>query len=243
MSRSVQYVAYLALMVGLLAIGIVGMGLGLNPTGPLLLFGGTFAVGMFLVQRRLDRRRTAKLRRTALELGLRFQETGERLEAESLLALPLLAHGVPRGIRNVISTKGEERELVVFDYAYRDGQRGPLVGQTCAAVRLRQEGVPEFQLRPEHWVHRLGEIVGFGDIDFDTHPDFSTRYRLLGKDEDAIRGLFRRGLLDRLTGDPGWSIESNGEWVLFYREDSRIAPADLARFHSESRTLASLLSN
>jgi hypothetical protein len=46
--------------------------------------------------------------------------------------------------------------------------------------------MPHFALRPEKAWHKIGSWFGHQDIDFDSHPRFSSTYLLRGGDESAI---------------------------------------------------------
>ena len=98
--------------------------------------------------------------------------------------------------------------------------------------------LPDFELSP-------GSVaLGRQDIDFETDPEFSDRYRLRGRDEDAVRRIFRAEVREFFTrpshdedfllvghevGDwrkmdlvtEGWYAESRGGWLIVYRPHPR----------------------
>ena len=67
-----------------------------------------------------------------------------------------------------------------------------------AVISFRSPGLnpPRFVLRPEILFHRMGDVVGLHDIDFDSHPQFSKKYLLRGTADEKVRELFRHDVLD-----------------------------------------------
>jgi hypothetical protein len=59
-----------------------------------------------------------------------------------------------------------------------------------AAFHTPHLQLPYFALYPESFLSVVGELFGFNDIDFETHPGFSKRFKLSGKEELRIRLLF-----------------------------------------------------
>ena len=101
--------------------------------------------------------------------------------------------------------------------------------QTVAAFKFLA-ALPQFDLRPENFLHRIGSAFGYQDIDFDSNPEFSKRYLLRG-DEEQVRRLFTPSLLmffEQL--EKGWSVETSGPWLMAYRLGKQLKPqADLFR--------------
>ena len=95
--------------------------------------------------------------------------------------------------------------------------------------------LPAFQLRPEHLFHKIGAALGFDDIDFDDHPQFSKAYLLRSPQEQAVRDLFNNDVLDFFgTIDKKVCVEADGEWLVMYRQSRRVKADQLAAFLEES---------
>ena len=93
--------------------------------------------------------------------------------------------------------------------------------------------LPEFELRPEHFFHKIGQALGYSDIDFETHPEFSRRYLLRGPDEAAIRDFFQPELLSFFESNQGVSLEASGDRLIYYRARKRIKPEEVRAFMEE----------
>ena len=99
---------------------------------------------------------------------------------------------------------------------------------------------PRFELKPERLFDKLAVALGAQDIDFGENPRFSKSYLLRGKDESAVRALFKPAVLRHLESRPGWSVEGGGGWFVLYQLDHCVEPPDLAGFIDEARRLAAV---
>jgi hypothetical protein len=115
---------------------------------------------------------------------------------------------------------------VVFDYRYVTGggnsqrtHRQTVFYVTGDALRL-----PSFSLRPENFLHRIGELFGFRDIDFERRPEFSRLFLLRGEEEEAIRKAFGDGVLRFFEERPGTCATGGVSELLFWRPGSFVAP-------------------
>ncbi len=200
------------------------------------------AVVAWLVSRRWERQRTEALQRLCMMLGFSFSAEDPGLEHEAWRRLPLFQRGRSRRCKNVMRGTIRGLEAIVFGYQYTTGggQSSTTHRQTVAAFRLSGRALPQFSMSPESLFHRLGQMLGVRDIDFESHPDFSKRYVLKGKDEAAIRALFHPGLVQRFSQGTPWSLEGGGEWLVTYRPRKRVRTDELQRFMEEAAELASL---
>ncbi len=184
-------------------------------------------------------RRPQQLEETAPKLGLAFEKKDKNgLLMHTLRGLPLMKQFYVH-VSNVHRGQARGAALVVFDHHWSSpGNSGD---QTVASYALPGRALPEFQLRPESATDRLVAKLGFQDVDFDTHPRFSASYRLETKDEGAIRTIFRPELLDHLEGEPGWSLEGRGEWLVAYRAGRLVEPPGLHAFVEQTGRIAERL--
>jgi len=58
--------------------------------------------------------------------------------------------------------------------------------------------------------------MGFQDIDFESHPEFSKLFVLQGPSEDAIRDYFKPTLLEFFETKKGISLEADRDTMFFY---------------------------
>jgi hypothetical protein len=167
---------------------------------------------------RLNEQRYDLVRRTSLRLGLGL----DQFHLTTLGRTPLLT--------NLQTRKEEGTNVAVFDYQ-QEIQAGKATYTTQeTVVWLRRTGtrLPEFAIRPgaESWLGRdLFEVfTGPTDINFESHPEFSRHYYLRGDDEEAIRKLFHKGVLEFFEQQEGLIVECCGNKLLIYRDMVSVEP-------------------
>jgi hypothetical protein len=76
---------------------------------------------------------------------------------------------------------------------------------------------PKFQLSPEGWFSKLGQLFGSHDIDFEDSPEFSDAYRLRGGDEAAIRQLFTPEIRRFFAATPDQCVTGGGRFLFWWK--------------------------
>ncbi|GAB4396770.1 MAG: hypothetical protein OHK0053_11650 [Microscillaceae bacterium] len=86
-------------------------------------------------------------------------------------------------------------------------------------VTVMDQALPDFTLSPENLVDKVWQSVGYEDIDFEGHPVFSERFKLMGEATEAIRYLFQNGLVDKLEANapPNLQIEARQNRLIFHQ--------------------------
>ena len=153
-----------------------------------------------------ERERTRQMELAAARLDLVFQEKDPGLPFR---AFSLLSH-LSGSIRNVSKGEVGGSEMVLLDYNYREGfgEGTTSITQTVGAVRVAGLKLPAFLLEAKR--------ARFKGMKFDSHPQFSKKYRLTGADETAIRQLFGSYILEFFQHARGESVECDGEWMIIY---------------------------
>jgi len=81
--------------------------------------------------------------------------------------------------------------------------------------------IPEFTIEKEGLFDRIFDPVrtftGYKDIDFALYPKFSSKFLLMGKDEQAVRGFFNEDLIGFFEKNQIHHIESNGESLMILK--------------------------
>ena len=90
--------------------------------------------------------------------------------------------------------------------------------------------LPSFTLRPENLFHKIGQVFGYQDIDFDSHPEFSKRYLLKAENESDVRHAFGTDVLSFYESDQKLSTEAAGRQLIHYRAAKRVPPNEIAEF-------------
>ena len=202
----------------------------------LLIIGILAVVGVILVvAHRFEKARSKQFQAVADELGLQFYPNGDTAIQNAIGQLRLFNQGHGRKTRNMLSGRTEDVDIAIFGYRYKTGggKHQQTHQQTVISFRSPQLSLPEFELRPEHMFHKIGQAFGYKDIDFDSNPVFSKRYILRGQNEAAIRDLFTPEILAFFDVQKGVSIEATNDRLIYYRASKRIKPEKVRSFMEE----------
>ncbi len=101
--------------------------------------------------------------------------------------------------------------------------------------------LPTFQIQPEGLLAKVSIAFGFQDINFDDHPEFSERYRLMGDHERMIREFFTKPVLDLLASNTGWWIDSNRRGLIVYKKNHMLSRKQIIESMDLAVELAALL--
>lgn len=177
-----------------------------------------------LVAAPLLRRQLAEIDEAARRMGMGMKRVTEPSDlTEPGLDLPVLR----RSMEAVIRGKHEGADVLIGRYTVGSETK---YGTAVACFRLPRE-LPVFVLAPEGISDKLESALGAADLDFATHPEFSSAYRLRSSDEPGARALFSNpSLLDRLVRDKGWYAECNGNWLGLHRLGEAVPRAALPEF-------------
>ena len=142
--------------------------------------------------------------------------------------------------------------VTLADYNFHRGTtKSKTKETTLLTIQSNSLHLPPFALMPSGWlIDSLSSMVGYRDINFDSHPQFSKEYLLRAFDEDdqgnefsryeeasfsafkdggneqVVRGLFSHALLDVLEANPGVSMEGRGDQFILRRFTKQRVPAD-----------------
>ena len=128
----------------------------------------------------------------------------------------------------------------ITDVTFSEGAAftAEVFNSTVMVLKLNMQ-IPDFSLERERAFEKLFDRVmafsGFKDIDFDMFPDFSSKFLLMGKNEDAIKDFFNKEIIQFFEQQQIYHIESNGEALLIFnkfklaRTDETIKLIDFAK--------------
>ena len=206
-----------------------------------LVFLAVFAIAMG-VGVYLEQRRATAIKALAAGWGFDYQQSLQphiRKWATSYLDsisayLPgpvcqfnLFDKGRNRRLSNLIQGQQGDVEIYLADYSFVTGssKHRRTHHQTIVILQSPHLELPSFLLTPENVFHKMGNLFGHNDIDFDSHPIFSRRYLLRGTDEGAIRDCFQDGVLTFYERQERVCSQGIGSFLLFYRPERPMNPA------------------
>jgi carbonic anhydrase len=190
---------------------------------------------IFYLVNRHERKRIEALQQVAAEIGLPFYPQGNDELIGRLRKLFLFSQGRAQKTNNMLHGVSNDVEMAILDYQYTvgGGKNKQTLRQSVVYFRSELLRLPYFALRPEGFFHKIGGAFGYQDIDFDTHPHFSSMYLLRGTDEAAIRNLFHADLLSFFETKPKICVEGGGDQLIFYRPSKRIGAEEVRAFMQE----------
>ncbi|MEZ6095544.1 MAG: hypothetical protein R3C03_15155 [Pirellulaceae bacterium] len=204
---------------------------------PFLMVGGILAaIGLFVWWAHvMEKKRREALAAMAEQMGLMYKQDGDGELHQRIGGFSLFNQGHSRKLYNVILGETDEVRIAIFDYQYTtgSGKHKTTHSQTVASLESPRLHVPDFSMRPEGFFDKIGGVMGFQDIDFEDHPEFSNAFVLKGPDEDRIRRFFNKDLLDFFAEQKGCMVEAESGRMIYYRKGRR-KPDELQTVLSEA---------
>lgn len=210
-----------------------------------LIFAAVAAVAVIAVSATLY---LAYLRRKALEelavsRGMKFSKEGFQSGDLSGTGLAVFMRGNGRRSGNMLSGAGSggAKSLSFFDYSYTTGRGRNRSTQslTLALADFGEPRLPAFELKPEGLLYKLGEMLGFKDIDIESAPEFSAKYRLTGPSEPEVRAFFGPATVMCFERHQGLNVQGGGRYMAIYRRAGRLPAAEYAGFIDEVKEILS----
>jgi hypothetical protein len=175
---------------------------------------------------REKRKRREGFEQVAMEMGYLFLEKPDDALAEHLAQIRIASPRPDFRARfsNVLQGTAGGGEVIIGDRTVGSGKSQSTT--TVFAFKFAAP-FPPFMLVPESVLWHIAEKLGYSDIDIDGAPDFSRRFFLHGKDQDAVRALFKPEVtqaFEQLDAKTHWHISGSGQWLVFSPPGRRIRP-------------------
>lgn len=184
---------------------------------------------------------------------LKLQAYGNGWRYRKHLDLPFLGH--MKEILNIqsvhplggeldqfITGKINGWDFVICDSEYETGgEYRTTISQTIFALNIKDVDLPLFGLEPETFKSKLHNLLADFDIDFASHPRFSKKFALYGRNKERIRRVFADEVLNFFEWQEDISVFANRNHLVVYRPTKRCRPALLAEELSHLVKTARLL--
>jgi hypothetical protein len=183
---------------------------------------------------RIERERTEALRAIAARLGLSFTREDASLD-DRMSRFPMFTLGHSRRGLNLMEgaavVGGLRVRLLMGDYRYRitrsDGKRTrtTVYNLSFAAVSPSLAVPEDLTVRAEGFLDKLGAMIGFDDIDFES-SEFSKRFHVKCSDRRFAFDLFEPRMMEYFLASTPPTIHARGGMLLFDRGVRRWEPGD-----------------
>jgi hypothetical protein len=205
---------------------------------------GALALAAVAVSWHLAALRRKELEALALSRGLSFSLNGPENWNLAGTGLELFTWGRNWGASSVLAAPGSggKPSLSFFDYSYTtgSGRNRSVHVFTVALAEYGAARVPAFDLKPESFLHKIGELLGYRDIDIESAPRFSAAYRLTGPSEPEVRAFFGPGAVMCFESRPGWQAQGRGRYLALFKM-GRVPAKHYGAFLDDARAMFSEL--
>ena len=173
----------------------------------------------------------------------------KHLKKLHLWGFKLLLKGDNEEVTKFMFKKENDLDLFIFEYKFQGIFDGPTNAGTITfsyqqAIFFEFERSQEisFNLYPEGVIEKAKQSLLVNDIDFDDYPTFSKAYALYGENQEGIRKLFTKPLLEFFENNKGYSVEYRKGGILIHKKgDSPYSKLELllneARFIKDQLSL------
>jgi hypothetical protein len=198
---------------------------------PFLLF-GAFPLVAFLAYRswKQEQKRREQLMAWAATNGYGFSVRDDSWC--SRWSGPPFGQGDDRRALNVVTGQYADRPFVAFDYYYEThstDSKGNRTTQThnyvVTALRLAA-WLPTLQVTPESVFSRIGNVLGFDDIELESE-DFNRRFRVQAQDRKFASDVLNPRTMEALLRAPQASWRIEGVDILTW-STGRLLPGNIA---------------
>jgi hypothetical protein len=189
---------------------------------------------VFLIIWLLERRWLKKLEETAKKNGLLFSATlndetrkdgyeylsGFEITGNSRAGLLSIFSKTQSDITNIMIKQNSDIKLRIFEYTKitGSGKHRNKSRYTCIRGTIKNE-FPNFAMRKENIIDKAAALIGFEDIDFERHPEFSKTYFLKSNNQN-IKMFFNNDILSFFEREkPDLTIEAMGREFLLYKKN------------------------
>lgn len=193
---------------------------------------------------------SAKKRREAMaalaaKLGLSFDPSKNKVMAQRYQFLDKLRSGSNRYAFNTISGNYRDNDVIMFDYHYETystdskGRRQTHHHYFSFFILKLSEAFPELVIGKEGFFSKIGQALGYDDIDFESH-EFSRKFCVRSKDKKFAYDICNARMIEYLLSNTDLTIEidANALAISFSR---RLSPEHIEPNLNRLITLRSLI--
>lgn len=197
--------------------------------------------GIIYIAVQCAKKRTEAMGLVAASLDMGFDLKTYKPFELGLSEMNLFKRGRSHKIKNLMRGNFADTNCMLFDYRYTtgSGKNSRTHNQTVVVFKICGTNLPQFTCKPEHFYHKFADMLGYVDINFNQHPNFSKKYRLNGEDESAVRDIFNDEVIEHLeaANEKPWSVDGSGQWLVIYRASVPVKPDDCSQYLLDSTTL------
>ena len=159
----------------------------------------------------------------ATRLGLKFYPNKDRDMARRYRFLDKLRAGRDRYAFNILSGGYQDHDVAAFDYHYKTGSGKDTHHHYLSFFLLKlPASFPELIIVREGFFSKIGQALGFDDIDFESH-EFSRKFCVRSKDKKFAYDVCNARMIEYLLSNDDLSIEIEDN-ILAISFNRRLSP-------------------
>ena len=176
----------------------------------------------------IEEKRRKAMSVLAEKLGLVFYRGKQRGIIRKYSFIDKFHKGRDRYAYNSLTGKFRGHEVNVFDYHYKTGSGKNTKHHRLSFFLIEIPAVfPELTIVPEDLFSKIGQAMGYDDIDFESH-EFSRKFCVRSKDKKYAYDVCNAKMIDYLLSNPGLSIEIESNVLTIYF-NRRLAPENIEK--------------
>jgi hypothetical protein len=204
------------------------------------LAGALLVGGGVAISRRSKETRALAVRAAAQRIDWGFRDEVAFEAVPDIDRFELFRVGRRRRFSNIMTSPAGDPRAVIFDYTYitGGGNSQRTHRQTVFYATGDRLSLPSFSLRPENFLHRVGAMFGYQDINLERRPDFSRMFLLRGANEASVRDAFTDTVAEFFERRAGACAAGMGRELLYWRTGRLTDPGELDALVRDGMDLA-----
>jgi hypothetical protein len=212
--------------------------------GPGLIFGIfiIFAIVGIVTSSIYNQKRREELQELARKLGFMYSAERDRHIDDRYRFLNTLRVGSNRYAYNILSGTYEGYDMMVFDYHYQTKSNDKTHNHYSTFCILEMEkAFPELLITREGIFSKIGQALGYNDIDFESH-EFSRKFCVRSKDKKFAYDFCNSQMIEFFLANDDLNIEVE-ENIIAMCKSGRMKTEEIEHNIGRIRTIRSLMPN
>ena len=173
----------------------------------------------------MEAQRSRAYQELAERLGLRYRKKGNDV-LRQFSFMDVLRRGHSRRASNVLEGMYRDHAICAFDFRYTTGSGKNQQTHNLSFFLLQlPRPFPEVRIYPEDFLSKIGQALGYEDIDFES-VEFSRAFTVRAKDKKTAYDICHTRMMEFLLKHRKLSLEIDHDWIA-RAEEKRIEPAEL----------------
>jgi hypothetical protein len=220
-ATAVRITAFFTVMIAAAGLALLLLSHNTIPFGVALLIGAG-VVMMLGVSVWVGRQRTKEMAAVAEAMNFAFMPHLLLAWLRGVAPFKLFVLGRDQKAYNTLLGRVGECDVIFFEYRYTTGSGKSSQTHNLGVVVLPDgaAGAPNFQLTPRTFFDKFAGLFAAKGVELEDAGEFNRRYKLIGRDGEALRKTFHPDLVEYLGREGRWHMEALNGQLLLHRQSS-----------------------